>query len=73
MIDEQQPVDMIDLVLESDGEQAVGFDGLLAALLVGVFDREPRGPADVFPEIGNRETAFVVGRLFFGCRDDLRD
>ena len=58
MIDEQQTVDMVDLVLKAGGEQALGFEGLRRPFS-SFIPREPRGPADVVPKSGPRDSLRV--------------
>ena len=72
MIDEQFAVEMVDLVLEAGGEQALGLD--LAALVVAVEIAHPdlRRARDLLVIFGHRQAAFLVDRFLFRGFDDLR-
>ena len=72
MVDEENALEMVHLMLEAGGEQAV--QPLLVLLAVAI---EPAcgdhcGALDLGILVGDRQTAFVIDRMLLGLRDDLR-
>src|SRR5258708_23274273 len=51
VIDEQAPVDVIDLVLQAGRQQPLRGDGLPVPVLVGVFGRKPGGAFHIVPDL----------------------
>src|SRR4051812_14334988 len=72
MIDEQPPVEVIDLVLQAGREQPVGGHRLLPPVLVGIFDGEPCGPFHVVPNFRDRKAALMKGGELAGRLYDPR-
>src|SRR5436190_5348239 len=57
-IDEQCPVEMVDLVLKAARQQPVPLDDLLLALAIPSFDDRPGGPRDGSVEARHAQAAF---------------
>ena len=72
VIDEQHAVEMVDLVLQAGGEQAVGLDLAPRAGLVQVAHLDPRRPRHVGVLAGQRQAAFLARGQFVAGGDDLR-
>ena len=72
MVDEQHAVEMVDLVLDAGGEQAVGVHFLHLAITVEVAHAHAAGPLDVTVIIGDRQAAFLVDIQLFRRPDNLR-
>jgi DNA recombination protein RmuC len=66
MVDKQLAVQMIDLVLQTDGKHAVGFLGLGVAVAIEIVANDPGRPLDLFPDVGHRQAAFLVNDGFLG-------
>lgn len=62
-VDEEDAVEVIDLVLESAGEEAVGFHGDGFTVEVGVGDFDLAGSAYIAAEAGEAEAAFFADLL----------
>jgi hypothetical protein len=71
MIHEQDPVQMIDLVLQAAGEQALGFDLLGLAAAVEVAHADPVGARDLAELLGQAEAAFLREGHALGTPDQL--
>ena len=63
---------MIDLVLQTGGQQAVALQFALCAGFVEVADFHPRRPGDVGILAGKGQAAFLPRGEFLTDRDDLR-
>ena len=72
MINEQHAIDMVDLMLEAGGEQAVGLDLLMGSHTVLIADLHPRWALDDFIIFRDRKTPLLVVRLIVGRPEDLR-
>src|SRR5882724_4682474 len=61
VVDEQHPVQVVHLMLDADGEQALGvlLDRLAGVGLVA--DLHPRRPLDLVVDLRNRQAAFLIG------------
>ena len=62
VVDEQHAVQMVDLVLQAGGEQAVGFDLLRLAVAVEILDPDRGRPLDLGIIVRDRQAAFLVDR-----------
>ncbi len=71
MVDEQNAVEMVDLVLENGGEQALGQDFALLPLAVKRAGAHGRWPLDLGVIFRNRKAALLVGRAVLGRPHDL--
>ncbi|MCY1300251.1 hypothetical protein D9M70_498120 [compost metagenome] len=71
MIDEQHAVQVIDLMLQAGGEQAIGLDHLFLAVTVEMLDGDRRGALDLGVKVWDRQAAFLVDRALIGRSNDL--
>ena len=60
VVDEQHPVEVIDLVLDAGGEQALGILFMQVAVEIELFDFHPCRPFDVLVDIRDRQAALFV-------------
>ena len=72
IIHEQHAVEMIDLVLDAGGEQAVGVFLVHLAVEIGEAHAHLRRPLDFLVIFRDRQAAFLVDRQFFRRRQDFR-
>src|SRR5687767_567807 len=73
VIDEQNPVQVVDLVLDADGQKAIGFLFLRLAVVIDIAEPHARRPLHLRIIIGDRQTTlFVDGALVVRAPDDLR-
>ncbi len=63
VIDEDLAVQVVDLVLDADRQQAIGFHRPLLAVEVEVFDGDPFGTLDLVVDAGHRQAAFFADLL----------
>src|SRR5207248_2253517 len=56
-LEEEHPVEVVDLVLEHSSQELVGLDLLLFSAHVEAAQGDLLGPLDVPPELGNRQAA----------------
>src|SRR5688572_12053598 len=59
-VDEQDPVEVIDLVLQDASEQSLRFDATRAAIRILAFDHAAEWTLDNILQAGNAETAFLA-------------
>src|ERR1700759_4110463 len=57
MVDEQDAVQVIHLMLQAGGQQAIGLQQLLVAVAVEIFAFDAGGAFDIVPDFGNRQAA----------------
>jgi len=62
---------MVDLVLQTGGEQALGLDLVRLAVEVLILDLDLRGPLDLLVIFRDREAAFLARRFCFRGPDGL--
>src|SRR5579862_70620 len=72
MIDEQHAFEVIDFVLQAGGEESLRLEQLQPPLAIEIFGPDLCRAFDLFPDIRNRETAFLANRSLVRCPDDLR-
>lgn len=60
MIDEEDAIQVIDLMLKGDGQEAFGLAGHLFTFKVQEIDHDPLVPPDIGRVPGNGETAFLL-------------
>src|SRR3546814_4213870 len=72
MVDEENALQMIHLMLEADGEEAVQLFLMRLALFVEPTGADVVGAVDFGILIGDRETALAVGLESVGGPDNLR-
>src|SRR3954454_7688751 len=65
IIHEQHAVEMIDLVLNAGGEQALGILLVQLAVEIGEADPHPRRSLDFLVVFRNRQAAFLIDRKLF--------
>src|SRR5690348_5483696 len=71
MVDEQHAVEMVDLVLDAGGEQALGFELADLVLLVEIAQADGRRPLDIGILLGQRQAAFAAYHRLVGLPDDF--
>src|SRR5579871_1928244 len=67
MIDEQNAFEVINLVLQTRSEKALGLEILQASFAVEEFGSNLRRPLHLVPDIRHRETAFLANCRLIGC------
>lgn len=72
MVDEQATVEVVDFVLDADGEQAVGLDFPFLVVAVEKPDPHPVRALDVLVIVRDRQAAFLVDLQFVGGPGDFR-
>src|SRR5260370_1511466 len=72
VIDEENPVQMIDLVLDARRENAVRLDFLPFAMAIEVSDADARRPLDLLVIFRDRKAAFLINSKLFRSPEDLR-
>ena len=71
MLDEQDAVQMVDLVLDAHGQQAIGIDGEGLAVEIQRRDGDGVGPLHLVVDAGDGQTAFLVGLQRVALSDDF--
>ncbi len=69
MVDEQHAVQMVDLMLQAGGQQAVGLLHLIAALVIDMANRDGGGGARLGIIIRDRQATFLIDER---VSDDVR-
>ena len=71
VVDEKNAIEMVDLVLQNGGEQALGQDLALLALAVEGAGAHGRRPVDLGVIFRNGKATLLVGRALLGRPDDF--
>src|SRR5487761_5863 len=71
VVDEQHAVEMVDLVLDASGEQALGLELADFVLRVEIAYADRRRPLDVGILLGQRQAAFAAHDFFVRFPDDF--
>ncbi len=66
MVDEQHAVEMVDLVLQTGRQDAVGLDLLLGSIAVEIAHAASDRPVDLGIVLWNRQATFLIDRGFVG-------
>jgi hypothetical protein len=72
MIDEKHAIEMIDLMLQTRGEQPIGFDLVRLSLEIEIVHLDASRTLDLFVIFRDRQAAFLIDAFLFRAPDDFR-